>query len=265
MSYSTGDDVIARMYDGDYDSYRVAGDVEFYVGEAKRRGVPVVEFACGTGRVLVPTLAASIDITGVDVSGDMVERCRQNIAAAGLMGTIHHGDMRTVELGRTFGLATLPFRPFQHMLSIEDQLAALRNIRRHLMPGGTLIFDVFQPLFRRIALDGAAEELDLERTDENGAVVRRFSKAVSHRWRQVIDVTLRWEIESADGTIERCSASFEMRWFVEPEIRHLLARSGFEVETVYGSFDRAPTDNAPSDNPVGPDSKELVFVATAVS
>lgn len=137
MSYSTDDAVIARMYDGDNAASRVASDVKFYVGEAQRRGVPVVEFACGTGRVLLPTLATGVDITGVDVSESMVERCQRNVAAAGLAASIHQGDMRTVNLGRTFGLATLPFRPFQHLTLVEDQLAALQNIRRHLEPPGT--------------------------------------------------------------------------------------------------------------------------------
>ncbi len=100
----------------------------------------------------------------------------------------------------------------------------------------------------------------MERTDKDGRLIRRFSKTVSHRWRQVIDVTFRWEIEAQDGSVEHRSSTFEMRWFVEPELRHLLARSGFEVEAVYGSFDPAPGYTA-----VGPKSKELVFVATAVS
>lgn len=243
------------MYDGDCEAFRTAADISFYVEEATRRGVPTVEFACGTGRVLVPTRANSVDITGVDLSEEMAEYCRRNLDLAGLSASIHQGDMCTVDLGRTFGLATLPFRPFQHLVHIEDQLAALKNIRRHLVPGGTLIFDVFQPLFRRIVVNGPEERLDFERVSASGELIRRFSRSVSHRWRQVLDVRLRWEIQQSDGSMEHCSSEFEMRWFVEPEVRHLLARSGFGVEAVYGGFDEAP---------VGPESKELVFVATRV-
>jgi hypothetical protein len=119
-----------------------------------------------------------------------------------------------------------------------------------------LIFDVFQPRFSRIALGGTREVLELDRTDEDGSVIRRFSQTDSHRWRQVIGVTFGWEIESQDGNVQQRFAAFEMRRFVDAEVRHLPARAGFEVEAVYGSFDGAP---------VGPESNELVFVAVAAT
>ena len=75
MGYFDYDSVIAGMYDADYAAARtVSGDVDFYVEEAKRSGGPVAEFACGTGRVLIPTAQAGIEIVGVDASHDMLAR-----------------------------------------------------------------------------------------------------------------------------------------------------------------------------------------------
>ena len=59
--------------------------------------------------------------------------------------TLVHSDMRQFNLGSTFTLATIPFRPFQHLLTMEDQLACLASIRRHLRAGGRLVFDLFNP------------------------------------------------------------------------------------------------------------------------
>jgi hypothetical protein len=60
---------------------------------------------------------------------------------------LHWGDMRTFLLNQRFELALIPFRPLQHMLTLEDQIAALTNARRHLTTGGILGFDVFFPDF----------------------------------------------------------------------------------------------------------------------
>jgi SAM-dependent methyltransferase len=251
MSYARGEDAIARMYEGDYEVFRRVPDVAFYVEEAQRRGGPVAEFACGTGRVLCPTARAGVEITGIDVSPAMLAQARANLAAEGLSAELVEGDMRTADLGRRSRLATLPFRPFQHMIRIEDQLAALANIRRHLEPGGTLLLDVFQPDLARIGGGGDAERLDLERSGTRGRTVRRYSRSVSEPWRQVLHVMMRWEIQPGD---EELRADFEMRWFTQAELQHLLARTGYAVEAVYGSFEK---------DPVGPESKELVFVARA--
>ena len=251
MSYANGEDVIARMYAADYEAAGRVADVEFYVEEATRRGGPVAEFACGTGRVLCPTARAGVGITGIDVSPAMLAQARANLAAEGLSADLIEGDMRTVEIGRRFRLATLPFRPFQHMVEIEDQLAALDNLRRHLEPGGSLILDVFNPDLGRIARGGDPEFLDVERPDGEGGTVRRYCRTVGEPWRQVIRVYFRWELEPSG---EELSAEFDMRWFTRPEIEHLLARTGFSVDAVYGSFAR---------DEVGADSQDLIFTARA--
>jgi hypothetical protein len=40
--------------------------------------------------------------------------------------------------------------------------------------------------------------------------------------------------------------AFDMRWYLRAELVHLLERSGFHVQMIYGTFDRAPvTDGSP--------------------
>src|SRR5208282_1492497 len=61
--------------------YNERKDVEFYVAEAQASGGPVLELGCGTGRVLLPTARAGLEITGLDASVNMLERCRARLAA----------------------------------------------------------------------------------------------------------------------------------------------------------------------------------------
>ena len=62
---------IARLYDPW--SASVTEDVEFYVEEARASGGPVVELACGTGRISVPVAKAGVPVIGVDASAGMLE------------------------------------------------------------------------------------------------------------------------------------------------------------------------------------------------
>ena len=139
---------IAELYDHVV-PYRERGDVGFFVEAARESGGPVLEVGCGTGRVLIPTARAGIEITGLDLSPHMLAICREKLKTESqdVQSRIRlvEGDMRQFELGRTFRLVTLPFRPFQHLTTVEEQLACLGCLRRHLAEGGKLILDIFKP------------------------------------------------------------------------------------------------------------------------
>ena len=121
---------VAEFYDHIYAS---AGrkDADFYVGLAKELGGPVLELDCGTGRVLIPTAREGIDITGIDLSEHMLDICRTKLAQESdevqARTRIVRADTRDFDLGTQFKLMTIPFRPFQHLITVEDQLACLNT------------------------------------------------------------------------------------------------------------------------------------------
>jgi len=110
---------------------------------------PVLEVGCGTGRVLIPTARAGVNAVGVDLSAGMLDVCRQKVAAEPVdvqaRVELHEDDMRTFDLGMRFPLVTLPFRGFQHLLTVDDQRAALQRLRAHVVDGGQMVLDVFNP------------------------------------------------------------------------------------------------------------------------
>src|SRR5512136_1735449 len=69
---------IAELYDHVV-PYRERADVGFFVEAAKGSGGPVLEVGCGTGRVLIPTARAGVEITGLDLSPHMLEVCRRKL------------------------------------------------------------------------------------------------------------------------------------------------------------------------------------------
>ena len=227
--------------------YQERQDVIFFVEEARRTGGPVLEIGCGTGRVLIPTAREGIEITGLDLSKGMLAICRQRLQAEpeDVRQRVHlvEADMRSFDLGRTFHLVTFPFRPFQHLLTVEDQLACLETVRRHLVPGGRLVLDLFNPSLYFLAEDDVGQEKgeEPEFSMPDGRRVVRWHKIVNRDLSaQVQHVELIYYVTHPDGRKERLVDDFPMRYLFRFEAEHLLARCGFEVEAVYGGSDRQP-------------------------
>jgi len=238
-------ELIADLYDF-VAPYRARPDIDFYVDAAKGANGPVLEVGCGTGRVLIPTARAGVDIVGLDLSPDMLGVCRQRLesepAAVQSRAQLVQADMREFNPSKTFKLVTIPFRPFQHLMTVADQLACLASIRRHLPDDGLLIFDLFNPSLDALVNGPLGEELELEpefSTPDERRVVRR-DKAVSRdRFNQVNQHELLYYVTYPDGREERLVQAFALRYLFRFEAEHLLARAGFEVEHLYGGFDKS--------------------------
>jgi ubiquinone/menaquinone biosynthesis C-methylase UbiE len=227
--------LLAVNYDALYGVMRdPSGDAAFYRALAQETGGPVLELACGTGRVLLPIAALGIPCVGVDASPAMLAVLRRKSPPRNL--ELVHARMETFDLGdRRFPLITCPFRAFQHLLSVDAQLAALTNVRKHLAPGGAFAFDVFDPKLSWIAAPGDAERLDATFTID-GVQTRRYAKTTGvDLAAQTLDVTFRFEPANAEG-----NTTVRLRWFYRYEIEHLLARAGFTDLTIYGGYDRRP-------------------------
>jgi SAM-dependent methyltransferase len=237
---------IAEFYDHVV-PYAQRPDVAFYVDAATTAGGPVLEIGCGTGRVLIPTARAGVDIVGVDASPAMLATCRQRLAhepeRVQSRVSLIHSDMRGFDFGREFALVTIPFRPFQHLLTVEDQLACLATIYRHLQVGGVLAFDVFNPSLDYIVNLPLGEEFgnEPEFTMPDGRrVVRRSKILEQNRFTQVGQHELLYHVAHPDGRVETQRHSFALRNIFRFEAEHLLARAGFEVEQLYADFDKRP-------------------------
>lgn len=252
---------VARLYD-QVVPYRDRPDVEFFVDSSQDSVGAVLEVGCGTGRVLIPTARAGIPITGLDLSEHMLEVCRQRLKDEPRevqdQVTLIQGDMRDFSLGKTFSLVTTPFRPFQHLLTVEDQVSCLTSIHRHLEPGGVLILDIFNPSLEALTADNLGEEIgrEPEFTTPEGTRVLRFDKTVSRDLvSQIIRVELVYYLTHPDGQKERLVHAFPLRYLFRFEAEHLLSRCGFEVEDIYADYQK---------NPLGYTYPgELIFVACA--
>jgi SAM-dependent methyltransferase len=254
---------IADLYDFVL-PYRERLDIQFFVDAAIDAGSPILEVGCGTGRVLIPTARAGVEVVGLDLSSHMLavcsERLRQQSSDVQSRVQLVQADMRSFDLARRFNLITLPFRPFQHLLTVSDQRACLETLRAHLADDGRLILDLFNPSLEALANRQEGEEFGEEpefTTPDGRRVVRRHRVVEHDRFNQFNQVELIYYVSHPDGRAERLVHSFAMRYLFRFEAEHLLARCGFEVEHLYAGFDKSPYG---SQYP-----GELIFVARKAS
>ncbi|MFL5541127.1 MAG: class I SAM-dependent methyltransferase [Longimicrobiaceae bacterium] len=236
-----------------YDSvpaYAARRDVEFYLAEAERRGGSVLELGCGTGRILLPIARAGRAVAGLDGSAEMLARLREKLRGepeeVRRRVTLHQGDVRGFDLGARFDLVIAPFRIIQHQVTIDDQLAFLDAVARHLAPGGRFVFDAFNPNFSAlVAADGTEHDDTPERELPDGRRFRRTARVRRVRWiDQVSEVELIYYLADGPGAPwRRYVQAFEMRWFLRAELVHLLARAGFRVVSIDGDFGGEPLED----------------------
>jgi SAM-dependent methyltransferase len=240
--------------------YGARRDVAFYVEEAMSTSGAVLELGCGSGRILLPIARAGRTVTGVDSSREMLSRLEAKLAGEPdeirRHASLHQGDARGFALNRQFALAIAPFRVFQHLTTVDEQLRALETIRRHLLPGGRLVFDVYNPRFDwLVAADGAEHEDTPSSPLADGRTFRRTARVFDVRWvEQMSRVELIYYVSGPGSAPEqRFTHAFDMRLYLAAELEHLLARAGFRDVTLYGDFDRSPVRDG---------SPELLVTAT---
>ncbi|SRR6266508_1269282 len=247
MDCSEGyNEFLAELYDY-IRPYRDRKDVDFFVDIARSSAGPVLELGCGTGRVLIPTARAGIEIVGLDASASMLSVCQKRLSAepeaVRLKTYLVQGDMRQFEIKRQFALITIPFRPFQHLLTTEDQLSCLQTARHHLTPGGCLILDVFNPSLPHLTDDRYLEEHaeEPEFTTIDGRRVVRHARIVARDFlNQISDAELIYYVTNPNGSEERVVHRFRLRYLFRFELEHLLARCGFRLEALYADYDKSP-------------------------
>lgn len=230
-------DAIAHVYEiafGDYSE-----DIALYREMARRSGGPVLEAMCGSGRMLLPLAAAGHTLTGIDSSQAMLDIAHQRLEAAGTRQqvTLLQGDICTAELpAAAFALAFVAVNSFMHLERVKDQLGALSSLRQALQPDGLLILDLFNPDPLRMANED--NRLVFERAYEHaGRRLLKFSASENDLAAQINTTTYLLDEMDAEGRVMRQVVCFRLRWFYRYELEHLLARAGFRVRHIYGSYD----------------------------
>lgn len=245
-------DRFARLYDWEHDRY--LADIDVYVGFARRFGGPVLELACGTGRVLAPLAQAGYAVTGVDSSSAMLDRARERLVDSGLEARLVHASIERLALQERFRVIFIALDSFGLLRTREDQLSALRTAKQHATHDGRLIIDVSNGNLR--GSSEPSEELLHDLTLPDPATGRPITKFVLRRARpaeQLDELMFFYDEQDERGYLRRSMVQIELRWFTRYELELLLETAGWHVDEVYGNYELEP---------FGPDSDRLLVVAS---
>ena len=249
------DEYMAEIYDALTSG--LPGDVDFYVGLAREAASPVLELGCGTGRIAIPIAQEGVEIVGLDSAPAMLAKARQRAAGLANVQWVE-ADMRDFALEERFGLAIIPYRAFQHMITVDDQKSCLDCVRRHLRDDGRLAFNLFNPdlvtMGRWMSDKRGDWRLWHDSADERtgGRIMAWESRRYRVASQELHNV---WRVDEIDAEGRPTSQRYmdlHLRWLYRFEVEHLLELAGFRVEHLYGWFDgRAFADDSP----------EMVWVA----
>ena len=249
---------VAELYDALYES-RNSRDVAFFVDYARRCAGRTLELGCGTGRVLLPAAAAGCEITGLDLSPFMLAKCRQNLSTqpeeVRRRVKLLQGNMIDFNTSENYSLISIRFRPFQHLISVEEQKACLSRVYHHLTAGGLLVFDVVNcyPPSMYDPKYWVEQEVQRELPLSEGRTLRCTTRIADfHRDRQYNDIELVFYVSTPDGCVERLVQAYPFRYYFRYELEHLLNLCGFRVLDLFGDYDKSAYSN---------DSPEMIFVA----
>lgn len=229
-------DVFADIYDWDMGANLGEQDLPLYFRHAVS---PVLELGCGTGRVLLPLVKVNrnMEVYGLDISEKMLDKCLSKIdPEIKDRITLVKQDMSTFSLGKKFNSCIIAFSSFTKLFTKKEQEDTLKCVYDHLEKGGILIIDVFKPNLNSLSLHNFEARFDYEREIAPGIIVTRYKRIRRvDEINQVNELTLYYEMEK-DGHMTKWEIKDKVRYVFHNEMIHLLEKSGFTVESVFGDY-----------------------------
>jgi len=249
------DPVFGRGYSDRYDllygDKDYAREVDMLEEVFRRHGSgpvrTVLDLGCGTGNHAIPLANRGYKVTGVDRSSAMLEHALGKVrdnpppGADGLAEFVK-GDVRDVSLGRKFDAVLMMFAVLGYQLANEDVLAALRNVRRHLSPGGLFVCDVWYGP----AVLATKPENRVKTIEAGGRKFVREASGSLDLVRQLAEVRYTIREAGEGGDRDETREVHRMRFFFPQEMRFFLSQAGLELIGLhpFGDLEKSPDEES---------------------
>jgi len=212
----------------------------------ERGGRRVLDVACGSGMHAIALAQRGYDVTGADLSAPMIERARENAAAAGCeVRFVVAGFGELLEkVGGGFDALLCLGNSLPHVLTAEALDATLTDFAAVLLPGGLLLiqnrnFDAVMANRERWMApqahrEGRREWLFIRFYDFNPDDTLTFNVVTLRRqgmgeWAQQVETTM-------------------LRPWLHDELSRAITAAGFGSLNCYGGMSGAPFDPETSGN-----------------
>ncbi len=212
---------------------------------ARSLGGPLLDLACGTGRMALRLAAQGYQVTGVDIVPEMITRARQKAAECSVSIEWVVADARTFHLQKQFPFIYMLENVFQFFLRREDQEAMLARVREQLLPQGCFLFETRNPSPRNL-FEVRHPEPQKFTTPEGGQLVITEEQHYDPMT-QIQHYTRHLTFLHPGGQQEKKTLRTALRYVYPQEMEALLFYNGFQIRCCYGDWQQEPlTATSPS-------------------
>mgnify|MGYP000061785115 FL=1 len=197
-------------------------------------GKKVLELAAGTARLAIPLIREGAEYTGIEISPEFCKQAEQKLSHHQMYATFIQGDIRELDLNKTFDLIFIGFNSFLHLLKDGDAMACLECVKKHMHKDTLFVIDIFVPnplfLYRPETRFPVMEYID-SLTDE---LTKVEEISVYDSDSGINRITWFYNTPSqADDKIY----NFSMRMYFPDTMNRLLIDSGFTIQNMIGKHD----------------------------
>ncbi|MEV0186260.1 methyltransferase domain-containing protein [Streptomyces sp. NPDC050625] len=216
-------DIITTEEDG-YDVW--TGLYSDLIAQHGASGKRLLDLGCGTGKSAIELMRRGFEVTGADLSTEMLDvaRCKDGADAVSFV----HADARDLPDLGSFDVITTMGEPFTHLSNEEELARAFAGVARSLVPGGIFVFDLPTAGFNdRLAKWSVIDE------SENSVVLWRGSPVdeKAHTTNLTIDVFL-----SSDDKWVRSKETVTHYYFAPEQVERLLQAAGLTMQSARGLY-----------------------------
>lgn len=225
--------VISRYYEllnsgVDYEAF-----ADFLDKIIKEKGIAgtelVLDLACGTGKITRLLARRGYDMTGIDLSYDMLSVAR-DFEIRDPHGILYLcQDMRSFELYGTVDACVCCLDSLNYLLKTADLEKCFSLVHNYLVPNGVFVFDVNTP--KRFTEGYAKHDYIME---EEGLLLA-WQNYYNERTK-ICDFVLSLFCENDDGSYERYDEEQRERMYSMATLKRLLKKSGFELMDIYSDL-----------------------------
>lgn len=242
------------LYDKENESF--IPEIPFILKWATKKQGPIIDIACGTGRVTIPLAKNGYNLVGVDINEGMLAHAKKKAANLNLQIRWIEQDCTQLDLCIKSNLVYSVGNSFQHFLTNESQDGLLTSINKSLEVEGLFIFNTRFPSVEEL-LQPSTEEYWKSYTDnETLNTVDLFTISEYDSLKQIQHyTTIRKYKNNAGEIIKEKRTNITLRYVFPQEMERLLFAFGFEILHLYSDWNETPITN---------DSYEMIYVCRKI-
>ena len=221
----------AELYDELMQDVNYGTWADFYVRLMELCGIrkgKICECACGTGALTIPLYRRGFQMTGVDLSQEMLWVASQKARKSGAAIPFICQDMRSLHLHKPVDAVLATCDGVNYLLRDEDVLRFFRSAYASLRPGGALLFDISTPYKLQHLLGDRL-------IWEDGDHITFLWENHFHSRTGLVDMNLRFFVRQEDGRYTRVDEEQKQRAHEMEQIMRLLRDAGFEQIRVFAN------------------------------